>query len=86
MVSSASTSEFFKDDQISEKLASVCFFFKLHEKPYYYLLINIYENIMQSLLKTLICWGFCIISAGNCSILLAIFAIVSNFKPIKKPK
>jgi hypothetical protein len=32
--------------EVFEKLASVCFF-KLHEKPYYYLLINnIHEKIM----------------------------------------
>ena len=38
---------------------SVCFS-KLHEKPYYYLLINnnVHEKIMQSLLKLLNVWGF----------------------------
>ena len=33
---------------VVEKLTSVCFF-KLHEKPYYYLIINnIHEKIVQS--------------------------------------
>ena len=35
----------------SKTIKSVCFF-KLHEKPYYYILIkNIHEKIMQSLLN-----------------------------------
>jgi hypothetical protein len=38
-----------------------------------------------SLKEDIYCLFFSIISAGHCCILLAIFVIVSYFKPIKKP-
>ena len=35
--------------EVFKKLTSICFVFKLHEKPYYYLYIH--EKIMQSFLN-----------------------------------
>ena len=64
--------------EVFEKRTHECMFLQIARETIL-LLINIHEKIMQSLLKTPKCLFFCIISAGNCRILLARFVIVSYF-------
>ena len=90
------TSEFFSQSQnctspkdegnlnfeVFEKVPNVCFF-KLDETILLLLIKNVLEKLMQSLLNVFFslnyfCWKLLI--------LLAIFVIVSYFKPIRKTK
>ena len=64
--------------EVFEKHTSACFFSKLHEKPYYYLLIIYMAKIMQSPLNVCFFVLFLLEIAVS-------YWLSSYFKPIRKP-